>query len=157
MSDSKNAKKQKWAMGHQLLSMNPMLFSMSTLWIREHNRVCDILTREWPMWTNDQLYNTAKKIVIGQMMRIMMNDIMNVVHPSYSTLKHKPEIYHDELQNINRSSTPIELLLASAMWPYSLPEKFKNVSMDSVFFNNNKLVIDYMIKFNVKFYSVYIV
>lgn len=129
----------KWAMGHPLLSMNPMLFAMSTLWIREHNRVCDILAREWPTWTNDRLYKTARNIVIGQMMRIMMNDIIKVVHPSCSTLKHKPELYHDELKNINRSSTPIELLLTSAMWSSSLPDNFKNVTMDSVFFNN-KLV-----------------
>lgn len=135
--DSKKAQSLKWAMGHPLLSMNPMLFVMSTLWVREHNRVCDILLRQWPAWTDDQIYMTASKIVIGQMTRIMMNDVINVVH-KYS-LKHKPELFYDLLQNINCSNTPIELLLIS-MGSSSLPDNFKNVTMDSVLFGNNRSV-----------------
>lgn len=134
----KNPKISKWAMGHPLLNMNPMLFAMSTLWIREHNRVCDVLVREWPTWTFKQLFNTAKRIVIGQMMTIMINDVIDVGHPF--TLNYKPEIFQDEIQHINRSTTPIEVLLTLTIWSSSLPEKFKKVPMDSVLFSNNKSV-----------------
>jgi len=131
-----------WAMGHPMLSMNPMYFAMSTLWIREHNRVCNVLQQEWPEWTDDQLYDTARKIVIGEMMQIMMNDVINA-HAEHSlSLKHKPEIFHDRLQNINSFSTPFELLLTT-MWPSSLPEMFNNVAMKSVFFGDNRLVCRY--------------
>jgi len=119
--------------------MNPMYFAMATLWIREHNRVCDVLQQEWPKWTDDQLYNTARKIVIGEMMRIMMNDVINA-HAEHSlSLKYKPEIFHDRLQNISSFSTPFELLLTT-MWPSSLPETFNNVAMKSVFFGDNRSV-----------------
>lgn len=129
--------KSEWAMGHPLLNMNPMLFVLSTLWIREHNRVCDILVQKWPTWTDSQIYNTARRIIIGEMMGIMMNEILNVDNGFKYSLKYKPEIYHGELQNITSLTTPFELLLTT-MLPKALPDKINNVPMDSMFFSNNR-------------------
>lgn len=132
--------KLKWAMGHPLLSMNPMLFVMSTLWVQEHNRVCDVLAKEYPLWTDGVIYNTAKSIVIGEMIEIMMNEIITVHTGSSIRLKFRPEEYHERLQNIKIIKTPLELLLTT-MWPSSLPEKFHNTSMNLMIFSNNRSVL----------------
>ncbi|VVC25788.1 Haem peroxidase,Haem peroxidase, animal type [Cinara cedri] len=140
LQHSYNTHNTKWAMGHPMLSMDPMLFVMSTLWIREHNRVCDLLKRKWSTWTDDQIFNTAKSIVIGEMMKIMMSDIINVDTGHSFKFDLKPEIFHDQLKNITCSNTPFEFLLTS-MWPSSLPEKFNNVSISTMLFSDNRQVL----------------
>lgn len=129
----------KWAMGHPLLSMNPMLFAMSTLWVREHNRVCNALAKEYPLWTDGQIFHIAKRIVIGEMMAIMMNDIITVHTGSPIPLKFRPEEYRGLVQNIISFETPLELLLIT-MWPSSLSEQFRNTSINSMLFSNNRSV-----------------
>lgn len=58
--------KQKFALGHSLFGMMSGLFIYATIWLREHNRVCDILQDEFPDWSDERLYQTAKIILIGK-------------------------------------------------------------------------------------------
>jgi hypothetical protein len=129
----------QWTLGHPMLNMNPMLFIMSTLWIREHNRVCDELIKQWPEWTDEQVYSASKRIVIGEMMGIMMNDILNAGN-SFS-MKHDPEIFHGHIKYIKTFNTPYELLLTTIL-PSGLPEEFNNTNMYSWMLNNNKYGFD---------------
>lgn len=129
-------------MGHPLLSMNPLLFAMSTLWTREHNRVCDILIEKWPLWTDNEIHQTAKRIIVGEMMTIMTNEILNVYAGHSFSLKYKPKIIADETFRTYNSTTPYELLMIS-MWPSSLPDRLKDTSMESMLFSNNRYVIHY--------------
>lgn len=128
--------KFKWATNHPLLSMKPMLSVMSSIWVLEHNRVCDILVEKWPTWTDNQIYNTARRIIIGEMMGIVMKEIM-VLHSGHRLLDHKPEVFHNHLQNFSSFSTPFELLLTT-MWPPALPEKFNNLPLESIIFSSNE-------------------
>lgn len=95
---------------------SPALRAMSVLWIREHNRVCDVLVRKWPSWTDDEVYKIARRIVTGEMMGIMMNDIIGVHTGHAYPVKLKPEIFDDRLENVNVFETPFELFLIT-MWP----------------------------------------
>lgn len=54
-----------WAIGNLALGVNPLLFVFSTIWLREHNRVCNILYRERPNATDEELYQTARLIITG--------------------------------------------------------------------------------------------
>ncbi|MEZ4986842.1 MAG: peroxidase family protein [Saprospiraceae bacterium] len=60
--------------GDSRASENPLLASMHTLFVREHNRQCDILARKYPSWTDEQLYQHARKIVGGFVQSIVYDE-----------------------------------------------------------------------------------
>jgi hypothetical protein len=45
------------------INEQPGLTCFHTLWVREHNRLCDELKIENPTWTDEELYQRARKIV----------------------------------------------------------------------------------------------
>ena len=42
---------------------NPLLIAIHTVFVREHNRICDELAIQNPGWSSDKIYNTARKKV----------------------------------------------------------------------------------------------
>lgn len=56
----------RFAMGHPFFGLLPGLFLYQTIWMREHNRVCDILKGEHPDWDDERLFQTGKLIILGQ-------------------------------------------------------------------------------------------
>uniref|UniRef100_A0A5F8GBM1 Prostaglandin G/H synthase 1 n=1 Tax=Monodelphis domestica TaxID=13616 RepID=A0A5F8GBM1_MONDO len=54
------------AVGNEQFGLLPGLMMYATLWLREHNRVCDILKSEHPTWKDEQLFQTARLILIGE-------------------------------------------------------------------------------------------
>jgi len=65
----------KVALGHPLFSIQPGMYVMSTIWIREHNRICDVLMAEHPDWDDERLYQTAKLIVLAENLKITVEGI----------------------------------------------------------------------------------
>lgn len=57
---------KQWAIGQEVFGLLPGLGMYATLWLREHNRVCDILKAEHPTWDDDQLFQTSRLIIIGE-------------------------------------------------------------------------------------------
>ncbi|XP_025207795.1 prostaglandin G/H synthase 2-like [Melanaphis sacchari] len=128
-------------------SMNPMLFAVSTLWVREHNRVCDMLSLvSSPSWTDEQIYKTARKIVTSQMMVVMMNEILKVQTGHRYSIKFRPEAYHHRIQNISSSAMPIELILMMAV--SNLPEQFNGNPISR---GDNRQVLDVGLKNTLQF------
>lgn len=54
------------AIGQEVYGLLPGLGMYATLWLREHNRVCDILKAEHPIWDDEQLFQTARLVIIGE-------------------------------------------------------------------------------------------
>lgn len=54
------------AIGQEVFGLLPGLGLYATLWLREHNRVCDILRAEHPTWDDEQLFQTTRLIIIGE-------------------------------------------------------------------------------------------
>jgi hypothetical protein len=73
--------------GDPRASENPLLFAFHTLFVREHNRQCDLLAAQYPEWTDEQLYQHARKIVGGFIQSIVYDEwlpAMGVELPEYS-------------------------------------------------------------------------
>ncbi|MFK7840314.1 MAG: peroxidase family protein [Bdellovibrionales bacterium] len=52
------------------------LTSMHTIFVREHNRLVDLLSEQTPEMTDEQLYQTAKMIVEGEMQKITFDEFL---------------------------------------------------------------------------------
>ena len=55
---------------------NPDLTAIQTLFVREHNFQVDQLHKEHPNWSGDQLYQTAKAIVTGEIENITYKEFL---------------------------------------------------------------------------------
>ncbi len=64
---------RQMAIGQEVFGLLPGLGMYATLWLREHNRVCDILKVEHPTWDDEQLFQTARLIIIGELDIVLKN------------------------------------------------------------------------------------
>lgn len=55
---------------------NPSLTALQTLFVREHNRQVDLLSKEHKDWTGDQLYNQARAIVNAEIAHIIYAEFL---------------------------------------------------------------------------------
>ena len=56
----------RFAVGHEAFGLVPGLMMYATIWLREHNRVCDVLKEVHPDWDDDRLFQTTRLILIGE-------------------------------------------------------------------------------------------
>ncbi|KAB7496601.1 Prostaglandin G/H synthase 2 [Armadillidium nasatum] len=93
----------KFALGHPFFALLPGLFVYATIWVREHNRVCDILKAEHPHWDDEQLYQTARLIIVGEVITITIEDYVQHLSQYRLKLTFNPELVHGtEFQFSNR-------------------------------------------------------
>ncbi len=66
---------------------NPLLISMHTIFVREHNLVCDEIIAQDSNLSDEEIYQEARKIVNGKLQAIVYNEwlpSMNLSIPEYS-------------------------------------------------------------------------
>ena len=65
----------KWFIaGEVRANENPLLIVIHTIWVREHNRICEILEKENPLWNDEVLFQEARRIVIAEIANITYNE-----------------------------------------------------------------------------------
>lgn len=68
---------KKWFVAGDIrANENPFLTSIHTLFVREHNRLCDELTNLHPGWTDEQLYQHARKLVGAQIQQVVYGEFL---------------------------------------------------------------------------------
>ncbi|XP_031440816.1 prostaglandin G/H synthase 1 [Clupea harengus] len=110
------------AIGQEVFGLLPGLSMYATLWLREHNRICDILLREHPTWDDEQLFQTARLIVIGETIRIVIEDYVQHLSGYLLDLKFDPELlFNSRFQYQNRISLEFNHLYH---WHPLMPDSF---------------------------------
>jgi len=86
MADETRSLNKFFVAGDIRANENPLLIALHTLFVREHNRLCDELIVEHPNWTGEQIYQRARKLVGGYIQSITYNEwlpAMGVHLPDY--------------------------------------------------------------------------
>jgi peroxidase len=60
--------------GDQRANENPGLMSLHTIWLREHNSLCDTLARKFPDWNDERLYQMARKVNGAAFQRVVYEE-----------------------------------------------------------------------------------
>ncbi|XP_064616364.1 prostaglandin G/H synthase 2-like [Liolophura sinensis] len=115
----------KFALGHEFFGLLPGLFLYATIWLREHNRVCEVLAKEHPVWDDERLFQTAKLIVLGETIKIVIEDYVQHLSSYNFQLLFKPDLlFGEEFQYQNRIAVEFNHLYH---WHPLMPDRF-NVS-----------------------------
>lgn len=86
MDDDTESSGKQYVAGDRRANENPLLLSFHTLFLREHNRVCDELKENDPSLSDEELYQKARKIVGGIIQNIVYTEWLpaqGVTLPSY--------------------------------------------------------------------------
>ncbi|MEM1122227.1 MAG: peroxidase family protein [Bacteroidota bacterium] len=79
MGDDVGLSERLFVAGDPRANENVILASYHTLFVREHNRICDELILQHPEWEDEQLYQHARKIVGGIIQRITFDEWLPVM------------------------------------------------------------------------------
>ncbi|XP_074495163.1 prostaglandin G/H synthase 1-like isoform X2 [Sebastes fasciatus] len=113
---------KRLAIGHELFGLLPGLTMYSTIWLREHNRVCDILKAEHPTWDDEQLFQTTRLIIIGEIIRIIMEEYVQQLSGYLLSLKFDPTmLFEERFQYSNRIALEFSHLYH---WHSLMPDSF---------------------------------
>ncbi len=87
MADDVGMSPKLFVAGDVRANENLLLIGMHTLFVREHNRLCDELILANPTWTDEMLYQHARRLVIGMLQAIVYEEwlpAMGVHVPDYA-------------------------------------------------------------------------
>lgn len=100
-----------FANGLELGNSTAFYTAINTLFLREHNRLCDAIARDHPTWDNHRVFETARNTNIAQLLKIIIEDYIN--HLSSTAFKLFVDIGSAERQawyRTNRISAEFNLL-----------------------------------------------
>lgn len=63
MADDTRSLAKYFVAGDVRANENPLLIAIHTLFVREHNRICDELAETYPNWNDEAIYQRARKFV----------------------------------------------------------------------------------------------
>uniref|UniRef100_A0A8C7Z723 Prostaglandin G/H synthase 2 n=1 Tax=Oryzias sinensis TaxID=183150 RepID=A0A8C7Z723_9TELE len=131
----------RFAVGHEAFGLVPGLMMYATIWLREHNRVCDVLKEVHPYWDDERLFQTARLILIGETIKIVIEDYVQHLSGYNFKLKFDPELlFNQRFQYQNRISSEFNTLYH---WHPLMPDSFhieeKEYSYKEFVFNTSVL------------------
>ncbi|KAM4664317.1 prostaglandin G/H synthase 1 [Discoglossus pictus] len=147
-------KDKQFAVGQEVFGLLPGLMMYATIWLREHNRVCDILKKEHPAWDDEQLFQTTRLILIGETIKIVIEDYVQHLSGYYLKLKFDPELlFGVQFQYRNRIAVEFNQLYH---WHPLMPDSFHIQDEEynySSFIYNTSILVDYGVEALVESFS----
>ncbi|XP_070106457.1 prostaglandin G/H synthase 1 isoform X4 [Equus przewalskii] len=142
--DGKLKYQNQMAVGQEVFGLLPGLMLYATLWLREHNRVCDLLKTEHPTWDDEQLFQTARLILIGETIKIVIEEYVQQLSGYFLQLKFDPELlFGVHFQYRNRIAMEFNHLYH---WHPLMPDSFRVGSQEysyKQFLFNTSMLVDY--------------
>lgn len=141
--DRPERKRTFFANGLELGNSTAFYTAINTVFLREHNRLCDEIFRENPAWDDDRLFETARNTNIVQLLKIIIEDYIN--HLSSTAFKLFVDIGSAERQawyRTNRISAEFNLLYR---WHALVPDEcvVDTAPVPHTHFRfNNELLVD---------------
>jgi len=79
---------------------NPLLLGFHTLFMREHNRLCDELAEQHPDWDDERLYQHARKMVGGFIQSVVYNEWLPAMGVRLRRYRGYDEEVNPQLMNV---------------------------------------------------------
>uniref|UniRef100_A0A2D4J892 Prostaglandin-endoperoxide synthase n=1 Tax=Micrurus lemniscatus lemniscatus TaxID=129467 RepID=A0A2D4J892_MICLE len=144
----------KFSVGQEVFGLVPGLMMYATLWLREHNRVCDILKGEHPEWDDERLFQTVRLILIGETIKIVIEDYVQHLSGYHFKLKFDPELlFNQRFQYQNRIAAEFNTLYH---WHPLLPDTFHIQNQEYTyqqFMYNNSIMLEHGLSHMVQSFS----
>nr|XP_060630500.1 prostaglandin G/H synthase 2 [Anolis sagrei ordinatus] len=144
----------RFCVGQEVFGLVPGLMMYATLWLREHNRVCDVLKGEHPEWDDEQLFQTTRLILIGETIKIVIEDYVQHLSGYHFKLKFDPELlFSQRFQYQNRIAAEFNTLYH---WHPLLPDTFNIQDQEYTyqqFVYNNSIMLDHGLSHMVQSFS----
>ncbi|XP_068461073.1 prostaglandin G/H synthase 1 [Clinocottus analis] len=145
---------KRLAIGQEVFGLLPGLTMYATVWLREHNRVCDVLKAEHPTWDDEQLFQTTRLIVIGEIINIIIEEYVQQLSGYRLKLKFDPTLlFNERFQYSNRIALEFCHLYH---WHPLMPDSFLIDGDDipySQFFYNTSILMHYGVEKLVEAFS----
>ena len=74
-------KAQMFAMGVERANIQLGFVMLNTLCLREHNRLAALLAASYPSWDDERLFQTARMILMVEIMKIVIEEYINHIAP----------------------------------------------------------------------------
>lgn len=131
----------KFALGHPFYALAPGLLAWQTIWLREHNRIMDVLKKENPHWDDERLYQTGRMILVGLCHKIVVEDYVQHLSGLLLNLKYDPPLFYGvPPYGVNRYRIEFDYLYH---WHGLVPEDWwvngTTVNHDGYFYHGNML------------------
>jgi prostaglandin-endoperoxide synthase 2 len=85
-----------FALGVDRANVHVGYVMITTLLLREHNRICSMLATEHPEWDDERLFQTARNIVIVLVLKIVVEEYINHITPYHFTFRLDPTAFPNE-------------------------------------------------------------
>ncbi len=137
-------KQNLFAMGAELERVNVQIgyVMLNVLCLREHNRLCEILAKNYPTWDDERLFQTARNIVMVEMLKIVLEDYINHITPYHFQFFTDPLAFTNE-KWYRQNWMGVEFTLVyrwHSMLPDTLIHDGKEMSMPDSMWNNEMII-----------------
>ena len=139
-----NQKQKLFAMGVEVERANVQIgyVMLNVLALREHNRLSDLLAKNYPHWDDERLFQTARNILIVEILRIVIEDYVNHITPYHFKFVTDPLAFTKE-KWYRQNWMTVEFTLVyrwHSMLPDTLIYEGQEIPADETQWNNEMII-----------------